>query len=78
MNQVVLCGSAVKKRPPEPKLRRRFMPAALLGTITAATGYLLIVEGEEGVPGRLAGTIILTAGPPIMATFADRLFRALR
>ncbi len=56
----------------------RIVPSALLSTITAATGYLLIVEGESGGRRRTAGTVILTVGPPLIATLADRLFRGLR
>jgi hypothetical protein len=60
--------------------RGRALPAALLGTLTVAAGYLLIVQGEsEGSQLTPAvGGVILTVGTPLVLTGADRLLRTLR
>ncbi len=58
----------------------RVAPSAIMGTLTVATGYLLFVQGESGGSSgtRTAGLVVLTVGTPLVATFADRAFRALR
>jgi hypothetical protein len=61
--------------------RGRLLPAAILGALSAATGYVLVVEGGTG--GRrgaawTTGAVLLTVGTPMVTTVSDRIFRALR
>ncbi|MEX2284082.1 MAG: carboxypeptidase-like regulatory domain-containing protein [Gemmatimonadota bacterium] len=58
----------------------RVLPSALLGTLSAASGYLLLVQGEgnNSQAARTAGILMLTVATPILTTAADRVFRSLR
>ena len=58
----------------------RMLPSTLLGTLSAASGYLLLVHGQgnDSQVSRTAGVLILTVGTPILTTAADRIFRSLR
>ena len=58
----------------------RFLPAALGSAMMATAGYLLLIEGKgnQDVRAERAGIVLLTLGPPVMTTFADRIFRVLR
>ena len=60
--------------------RGRVLPAAVFGTMASAAGYLLLIEGESSNSGAAvgAGALILGVATPILLTFSDRLFRALR
>ena len=58
----------------------RVVPSALLGTLTVASGYLLLVHANsnDSAAAQTAGTLVLTVGTPLVTTFADRVFRGLR
>lgn len=58
----------------------RILPAAVMGSMSAAAGYLLLVEGESGDAGgaRNAGALMLGIGTPLLVAFSDRVFRVLR
>jgi hypothetical protein len=60
--------------------RGRILPGMVLGTISAATGYLLLVRGESWEDDGMmaAGTVILTVGTPALLLLADRTLRVLR
>ena len=60
--------------------RGRLLPAALGSAMMATAGYLLLIEGKGNQDPRAerAGIVLLTLGPPVMTTFADRIFRVLR
>jgi hypothetical protein len=58
----------------------RVLPGLIVGTISAAGGYLLFVRGQ-GTDSAIAtntGALILTVGTPVLLTFSDRLLRILR
>jgi hypothetical protein len=48
--------------------------------MTATAGYLLMVYGESGDSDgmRHAAVVVLAVGTPLVTTFSDRVFRALR
>jgi hypothetical protein len=57
------------------------IPAAILGSITGAAGYLMFVdEGGSGGSddGRVVGALLMTVVTPLVTVFSDRLFRVLR
>jgi hypothetical protein len=57
------------------------IPAAILGSITGAAGYLMVVdEGGSGGSddGRVVGALLMTVVTPLVTVFSDRLFRVLR
>jgi hypothetical protein len=58
----------------------RILPGLVMGTISAATGYLLLVRGESlGSDGMAtAGAVILTVGTPALLILSDRTLRVLR
>lgn len=58
----------------------RIVPSALLGTLTVASGYLLLVHAnnDDSQTARTAGVLVLTVGTPLVTSFADRVFRGLR
>jgi hypothetical protein len=58
----------------------RILPGLVMGTITAAAGFLLVVRGEslEADGMTTAGTLILTVGTPALLIFSDRTLRVLR
>ena len=60
--------------------RGRMLPAAVFGTMASAAGYLFLVEGEsrDSKAAVGAGALVLAVGTPLLVTFSDRLFRALR
>ena len=61
--------------------RGRLIPAAILGSITGAAGYLMFVdEGGSGGSddGRVVGALLMTVVTPLVTVFSDRLFRVLR
>ena len=60
--------------------RGRLVPAAVMGSLTVTTGYLLVVHGEShgGGAARTAGMLVLALGTPMVTTLADRVFRRLR
>jgi hypothetical protein len=60
--------------------RGRLVPSAVLGALSAAAGYVLVVEGDVGGGGAAwtAGALLLTVGTPLVTTLSDRVFRALR
>ena len=53
--------------------RGRLIPAAVLSSAAAMTGYLLVVEGRD-----VAGGAFLAIGTPLLAVLSDRIFRRLR
>jgi hypothetical protein len=53
--------------------RGQVLPSLLLGSAAAASGYLLIVQGEN-----VAGGVMLGVGVPAIGILSDRLFRVLR
>lgn len=57
----------------------RAFPSLLLGTVSAATGYLLLINGETSgsKAARKAGLAVLTVGTPLLVTLSDRVFRVL-
>jgi hypothetical protein len=60
--------------------RGRILPGAIVGTITAAGGYMLLVRGQgtDSETLKNAGAIVLTVGTPLLLTIADRALRVLR
>ena len=60
--------------------RGRGIPAALLGTVTATAGYMLLLHGDnnDSSGARVAGQAVLAVGLPLTLTISDRVFRALR
>ena len=58
----------------------RIVPAALLGTLTAATGYFLLLQANsnDSKSAETAGTVVLTVATPLVTGVADRVFRRLR
>jgi hypothetical protein len=58
----------------------RIAPSAVLGTLTVAAGYLLLVQGYSDRSNTMhsAGVVVLTVGTPLVTTFSDRAFRVLR
>jgi hypothetical protein len=60
--------------------RGRILPGLVLGTISAATGYLLLVRGESWEDDAMmtAGTVVLTIGTPALLLLSDRTLRVLR
>jgi hypothetical protein len=58
----------------------RVLPGLIVGTISGAAGYLLLVRGQ-GTDSELAtqvGAVILTVGTPTLLTLSDRVLRILR
>jgi hypothetical protein len=60
--------------------RGRQFPAIVVGTLSVAAGYWLVVQGDsqrspEAVTG---GTALLLVGTPTLLTLADRVLRILR
>ena len=53
--------------------RGRLMPSLILGSASAITGYLFVIEGQEALGGALLGL-----GVPMFGVLSDRLFRVLR
>ena len=53
--------------------RGQVVPSLLLGAASAATGYLLIIQGED-----VAGGVMLGLAVPALSVLSDRLFRVLR
>jgi hypothetical protein len=51
----------------------RIIPAAVLSSAAALTGYLLVIEGQSA-----AGGAFLAVGTPLVAIISDRVFRVLR
>jgi hypothetical protein len=60
--------------------RGRVLPGVIVGTITAAGGYMLLVRGQGTDSDMLtnAGAIVLTVGTPLLLTISDRAMRVLR
>lgn len=62
--------------------RGRYFPAAMAGLISTTAGYVMVMHAEdveyESDSLRIAGLLTMTVGTPLLLTFADRLFRALR
>jgi hypothetical protein len=60
--------------------RGRVLPGLIVGTISAAGGYLLLVRGQgtDSEVASTAGAVILTVGTPILLTLSDRVLRILR
>lgn len=58
----------------------RILPGLVIGTISAAAGYLLLVRGESWEDNGMiaAGTLILTVGTPTLLLISDRTLRVLR
>jgi hypothetical protein len=58
----------------------RVLPGLIVGTISAAGGYLLLVRGEgtDSAPLTNTGALILTLGTPLLLTISDRVLRILR
>jgi hypothetical protein len=58
----------------------RILPSALLGTLSAAGGYLLYVQGKSNDSqfSTTTGILLVTVGTPVLTTVGDRLFRSLR
>jgi hypothetical protein len=58
----------------------RILPSALLGTLSAAGGYLLYANGKSNDSqfSTTAGILLVTVGTPVLTTFGDRMFRSLR
>jgi hypothetical protein len=58
----------------------RIFPGMVLATVSAATGYLFIVQGgaRNSSAATTAGMLILTVGTPALLTLSDRGFRVLR
>ena len=53
--------------------RGRLIPGVLVGSLSALTGYLLLVEGQSAAAG-----VALGIGIPSMVILSDRVFRVLR
>ena len=58
----------------------RILPSALLGTLSAAGGYLLYANGKSNDSqfSTTAGILLVTVGTPVLTTIGDRMFRSLR
>jgi hypothetical protein len=53
--------------------RGRLVPGVLVGSLSALTGYLLLVEGQSAAAG-----VALGLGIPSLVILSDRVFRVLR
>jgi hypothetical protein len=53
--------------------RGRLVPGIVVGSISALTGYLLLVEGQDEGAG-----LALGLGIPALVVLSDRVFRVLR
>jgi hypothetical protein len=53
--------------------RGRLVPSFVIGSVSALTGFLLLVEGQE-IPAGVA----LAVGTPALISLSDRIFRVLR
>lgn len=60
--------------------RGRILPGLIMGTLSSAAGYMLVVRGQSSESGAAstAGGLLLTVGTPLMLTFSDRLLRILK
>jgi hypothetical protein len=60
--------------------RGRVLPGLIVGTISAAGGYLLLVRGQgsNSDTATNTGALILTVGTPVLLTISDRALRILR
>ena len=56
------------------------LPGLIVGTISGAAGYLLLVRGQgtDSDFATHAGAVILTVGTPTLLTLSDRVLRILR
>jgi hypothetical protein len=60
--------------------RGRTFPSLAAGVLSAVTGYVLLLNGEnhDSDVSRTAGLAVLTVGTPVMLTLTNRVFRQVR